>query len=139
MHACTAAERVRVPWQRTEPLSIGKDIMSKIIGIDLDTTTSCVALLEGKQFKVIENSDGDRTTPLVAALVALNLLEREDGKYRNTPDAQLFLDVAKRNNGKANSIHRRLTAPSFILLRVLRAAIGEDLSFGTVARRQDFR
>ena len=73
------------------------------------------------------------------ALVALNLLEREDGKYRNTPDAQLFLDVAKRNNGKANSIHRRLTAPSFILLRVLRAAIGEDLSFGTVARRQDFR
>lgn len=67
MCACTAAERVRVPWQRTEPLSIGKDIMSKIIGIDLYTTTSCVALLEGKQSKVIENSDGARTPPLVAA------------------------------------------------------------------------
>ncbi len=41
--------------------------MSKIIGIDLGTTNSCVAVVEGQQNKVIENSEGARTTPSVIA------------------------------------------------------------------------
>ena len=41
--------------------------MGKIIGIDLGTTNSCVALLEGSTPKVIENSEGERTTPSVVA------------------------------------------------------------------------
>jgi len=41
--------------------------MSKIIGIDLGTTNSCVAVVEGKQQKVIENAEGGRTTPSVIA------------------------------------------------------------------------
>ena len=41
--------------------------MSKIIGIDLGTTNSCVAVIEGKQQKVIENAEGGRTTPSVIA------------------------------------------------------------------------
>ena len=41
--------------------------MSKIIGIDLGTTNSCVSIMEGSQPKVLENAEGARTTPSVVA------------------------------------------------------------------------
>jgi molecular chaperone DnaK len=47
--------------------------MSKIIGIDLGTTNSCVAIMDGKQPKVIENAEGARTTPSVVGF-------QEDGE-----------------------------------------------------------
>ena len=40
--------------------------MSKVIGIDLGTTNSCVAIMDGASAKVVENSEGSRTTPSTA-------------------------------------------------------------------------
>ena len=42
--------------------------MSKVIGIDLGTTNSCVAIMDGSQPRVIENSEGARTTPSIVAV-----------------------------------------------------------------------
>ena len=51
--------------------------MSKIIGIDLGTTNSCVAVMEGSEPTVIPNAEGKRTTPSVIAFV-------EDGEIKTS-------------------------------------------------------
>ena len=48
--------------------------MSKVIGIDLGTTNSCVSFMDGKDPKVIENAEGSRTTPSMVALTGQLLL-----------------------------------------------------------------
>ena len=44
--------------------------MSKILGIDLGTTNSCMAVMEGGEARVLENAEGQRTTPSIVAFTA---------------------------------------------------------------------
>ncbi|MEE4379242.1 MAG: molecular chaperone DnaK [Candidatus Competibacteraceae bacterium] len=67
--------------------------MSKIIGIDLGTTNSCVAIMEGGKPRVIENSEGDRTTPSVVAFTESDeVLVGQSAKRQavTNPDNTLF-------------------------------------------------
>src|SRR5699024_2705798 len=66
--------------------------MSKIIGIDLGTTNSCVAVLEGDKAKVIENSEGGRTTPSIVAYTDEETLVGQAAKRQavTNPDNTLF-------------------------------------------------
>ena len=67
--------------------------MSKIIGIDLGTTNSCVAVLEGGQARVVENSEGGRTTPSIVAFSSNDeVLVGQSAKRQavTNPDNTLF-------------------------------------------------
>jgi molecular chaperone DnaK len=56
-----------MPQQGSVCLLKGENNMAKVIGIDLGTTNSCVSVMDGKTAKVIENSEGTRTTPSIIA------------------------------------------------------------------------
>ncbi|OGT71879.1 MAG: molecular chaperone DnaK [Gammaproteobacteria bacterium RIFCSPLOWO2_02_FULL_47_50] len=75
--------------------------MAKIIGIDLGTTNSCVAVLEGGQAKVIENSEGARTTPSIVAFTEDDeVLVGQSAKRQSVTNPQNTLFAVKRLIGR---------------------------------------
>lgn len=75
--------------------------MGKIIGIDLGTTNSCVAVLDGKNSKVIENSEGDRTTPSIVAFADDNeVLVGQSAKRQAVTNPKNTLFAVKRLIGR---------------------------------------
>ncbi|HPB74939.1 MAG TPA: Hsp70 family protein, partial [Chromatiaceae bacterium] len=75
--------------------------MGKIIGIDLGTTNSCVAIMEGDKVKVIENAEGDRTTPSIVAFTGDNeVLVGQSAKRQAVTNPQNTLFAVKRLIGR---------------------------------------
>ena len=74
--------------------------MSKIIGIDLGTTNSCVALMEGKDAKVVENTEGARTTPSVVAFTDSETLVGMPAKRQAVSNSSNTIFAAKRLIGR---------------------------------------
>jgi molecular chaperone DnaK len=75
--------------------------MSKVIGIDLGTTNSCVAVMEGGKPRVIENSEGDRTTPSIVAFTKDDeVLVGQSAKRQAVTNPQNTLFAVKRLIGR---------------------------------------
>ena len=75
--------------------------MGKIIGIDLGTTNSCVAVMEGTTPKVIENSEGDRTTPSIVAFAEEGeVLVGQAAKRQSVTNPKNTLNAIKRLVGR---------------------------------------
>ena len=74
--------------------------MSKIIGIDLGTTNSCVAVIENNIPKVIENSEGARTTPSIVAYTGDEVLVGASAKRQSVTNPKNTIYAAKRLIGR---------------------------------------
>ncbi|MDC1466914.1 molecular chaperone DnaK [Litorivicinus sp.] len=74
--------------------------MGKIIGIDLGTTNSCVAVLEGDKPRVIENIEGDRTTPSIIAYTDDEILVGQPAKRQSVTNPVNTLFATKRLIGR---------------------------------------
>src|SRR5580692_3865603 len=75
--------------------------MSKVIGIDLGTTNSCVAIMEGGKPRVIENSEGDRTIPSIVAFTKDDeVLVGQSAKRQAVTNPQNTLSAVKRLIGR---------------------------------------
>ncbi len=78
--------------------------MSKIIGIDLGTTNSCVAVMEGNEFKVLENPEGQRTTPSVVSFKNDEIIVGDAAKRQAVTNPNTISSI-KRKMGTADKVH----------------------------------
>jgi molecular chaperone DnaK len=74
--------------------------MGKVIGIDLGTTNSCVAIMDGSQPRVIENSEGARTTPSIVAFTEEERLVGQSAKRQAVTNSENTIFAVKRLIGR---------------------------------------
>lgn len=74
--------------------------MGKVIGIDLGTTNSCVAIMDGSQPRVIENSEGARTTPSIVAFTEDERLVGQPAKRQAVTNPENTIFGVKRLIGR---------------------------------------
>ena len=86
--------------------------MGKVIGIDLGTTNSCVAVMDGNNPKVIENSEGDRTTPSVVAF---------------TKDDEVLVGQAAKRQAVTNPTNTLFAVKRLIGRRFKDEVVGRDM------------
>ena len=93
--------------------------MSKIIGIDLGTTNSCVAIMEGTQAKVLENAEGKRTTPSVVAFGDEKLVG-DPAKRQAVTNPENTIYAAKRLIGRTfdgDSVQKDIQTSPFKIIK----------------------
>ena len=95
--------------------------MRKIIGIDLGTTNSCVAVLEGGEAKVIPNAEGNRTTPSVVAFKGDDELVGETAKRQAVTNVKNTISSIKRKMGTNEKVEAngRMYTPEEISAKIL--------------------
>ena len=102
--------------------------MSRVIGIDLGTTNSCVAVMEGSQAKVLENSEGARTTPSVVAFGENNeKLVGQSAKRQAVTNPENTLFAVKRLVGRNfddNSVKKDVAKHLTKLLKLIIMMLG---------------
>src|SRR6516225_5025185 len=115
-----AESPVRVPKGPGRPAADKrKRDMGKVIGIDLGTTNSCVAVMEGKTPKVIENAEGMRTTPSIFAVKRL-IGRRYDDPMVDKDKKLVPYKIVRASNGDAwVEIEGKTYSPSQISAFVL--------------------
>jgi molecular chaperone DnaK len=95
--------------------------MSKVIGIDLGTTNSCVAIMDGSQAKVLENAEGARTTPSVVAFLENGeKLVGQPAKRQAVTNAQDTVFASKRLIGRSfedNSVKKDVEKVAFKIIK----------------------
>ena len=94
--------------------------MAKVIGIDLGTTNSCVAIMDGKNPKVIENSEGARTTPSVVAFTESEKLIGQSAKRQAVTNPENTLYAVKRFIGRNfddDTVQRDLSLSPFKIIK----------------------
>ena len=77
-------------------MNLGSALMSKVIGIDLGTTNSCVSVMDGKSPKIIENSEGARTTPSMVGITDDERLVGQPAKRQAVTNPENTLFAIKR-------------------------------------------
>ena len=95
--------------------------MSKIIGIDLGTTNSCVSVLEGGEPKVIPNAEGNRTTPSVVAFKGDEEMVGETAKRQAVTNVKGTVASVKRKMGTKEKVEAndRKYTPEEISAKIL--------------------
>ena len=95
-------------------------MMSKMIGIDLGTTNSCVAVMEGGKAKIIENSEGSRTTPSIVAYANNETLAGQSAKRQAITNAKNTLFAIKRLIGRKfddQEVQKDITLAPFKIIK----------------------
>jgi molecular chaperone DnaK len=101
-------------------------MMGKIIGIDLGTTNSCVAVMEGDNVKVIENAEGDRTTPSIVAYTSdSEVLVGQSAKRQAVTNPKNTLFAIKRLIGRRYDDHVVAKDKGMVPYQIVKADNGD--------------
>lgn len=101
--------------------------MGKIIGIDLGTTNSCVAVLDGDKARVLENAEGDRTTPSIIAFTEDETLVGSPAKRQAVTNPANTFFAIKRLIGRRftdDEVQRDVSIMPFKIIKPTTATLG---------------